>query len=211
MLWVLWEGRPEAGLDRRGARVYDETGAAREFSGWWRRHSGLRPRRAWPCSRGGGNAFDAAVAAGLTLQVVEPHLNGLGGEVPILLYDERRGEVMSYALHYAEQGYPVLPQIAAAIASIERQFRDHWSSSAETYLTGDGPPAAGSRWRNPVLARTYHRLLSESESATADREGQIEAARRVFFEGFVAEAMLDFMATEVMDSSVEAHAGVMGR
>lgn len=33
---------------------------------------------------GGGNAFDAAVAAGFTLQVVEPHLNGPGGEVPIL-------------------------------------------------------------------------------------------------------------------------------
>ena len=34
----------------------------------------------------GGNAFDAAVAAGFTLQVVEPHLNGPGGEVPALLY-----------------------------------------------------------------------------------------------------------------------------
>src|SRR3954449_4879833 len=40
----------------------------------------------------GGNAFDAAVAAGLTLQVVEPHLNGPGGDAPILLYDAARRE-----------------------------------------------------------------------------------------------------------------------
>lgn len=35
----------------------------------------------------GGNAFDAAVAAGFVLQVAEPHLNGPAGEVPILLWD----------------------------------------------------------------------------------------------------------------------------
>ncbi|WP_376097579.1 gamma-glutamyltransferase family protein [Roseomonas sp. CCTCC AB2023176] len=33
----------------------------------------------------GGNAFDAACAAGFTLQIMEPHLNGPGGEVPIIL------------------------------------------------------------------------------------------------------------------------------
>src|SRR5699024_370961 len=33
-----------------------------------------------------GNAFDAAVAVGFVLQVVEPHLNGPGGEVSALVH-----------------------------------------------------------------------------------------------------------------------------
>lgn len=215
----------------------------------------------------GGNAFDAAVAAGLTLQVVEPHLNGPGGEVPIILYDARResvdvicgqgpsparlsielfeelglevvpgtgslaacvpgafgawmlmlrdygtlrlADVMGYALRYAERGYPLLAQISDAIASVEQQFRTQWTTSAELYLTPEGPPPPGSLWRNPALARTYHRLLSEAESASEERDEQIEAARRIFYEGFVAEAIVDFMGVEVMDSSGRPHTGVM--
>lgn len=41
----------------------------------------------------GGNAFDAAVAAGFALQVVEPHSNGPGGDVVIAVYSRSTGTV----------------------------------------------------------------------------------------------------------------------
>lgn len=43
----------------------------------------------------GGNAFDAAVATGFVLQVVEPHLNGPGGEVPAVFWAADRGEPLA--------------------------------------------------------------------------------------------------------------------
>ena len=39
----------------------------------------------------GGNAFDAAVTCGFALQVVEPHLNGPGGDLPAILFDVKQG------------------------------------------------------------------------------------------------------------------------
>jgi gamma-glutamyltranspeptidase/glutathione hydrolase len=41
----------------------------------------------------GGNAFDAAAATGLALQVVEPHLNGPGGDLPAIVYSAERDDV----------------------------------------------------------------------------------------------------------------------
>ncbi len=61
----------------------------------------------------GGNAFDAAVATGFVLQVVEPHLNGPGGEVPAVFWSTERGEPLALC----GQG------VAPAAATIDR-FRE---------------------------------------------------------------------------------------
>jgi gamma-glutamyltranspeptidase/glutathione hydrolase len=42
----------------------------------------------------GGNAFDAAVAAGLALQVVEPHMNGPAGDLPLIAWHDGAARVL---------------------------------------------------------------------------------------------------------------------
>jgi len=214
----------------------------------------------------GGNAFDAAVAAGFVLQVVEPHLNGPGGDLPIILWDAHRAkvdvicgqgpapraasirhfhelglddvpgtgllaacvpgafggwlmllgehgtmrlrDVLQYAIEYATSGYPMVPAIAQAITHMEPVFRSEWLESARIYLT-HGVPEPGTTFRNPDLGHTYQRILEQAEGAGPERDRQIEAARRAFYEGFVAEAIDAACRVPAIDSSGERHAGLL--
>src|SRR3979409_706550 len=81
----------------------------------------------------GGNAFDAAVATGFTLQVVEPHLNGPGGEVPALFYSVERGDprplcgrggapAASTIERYHELGYDLVPGTGVLAACVPGAF-----------------------------------------------------------------------------------------
>ncbi|HET9902878.1 MAG TPA: gamma-glutamyltransferase family protein [Xanthobacteraceae bacterium] len=217
----------------------------------------------------GGNAFDAAVATAFALQVVEPHLNGPGGDVPVILYDVRRGrpevicgqgpapagatiahyrdqlgldmvpgtgllaacvpgtfdtwmlilrdygtmtlaDVLAPAISYAEHGYPLVERASATIATVAELFRAHWPTSAAVYLPRGEVPAPGALFTNSALAETYRRILREAQSTGGERIRQIERARSVWSQGFVAEAIDRFCRTQkVMDTSGEPHCGVL--
>jgi gamma-glutamyltranspeptidase / glutathione hydrolase len=75
----------------------------------------------------GGNAFDAAVAAGFTLQVVEPHLNGPGGDLPAVFWPA----TLERPVVLCAQG------VAPATATIERV-----RSLGHDLMPGTGPLAA---------------------------------------------------------------------
>ena len=83
----------------------------------------------------GGNAFDAAVAAGFTLQVVEPHLNGPGGDVPAVFYSKAQDEVRVLC------GQGPAPGAATPAASL----RGAWTSSRAP-APRRGVPGAFDAW-----------------------------------------------------------------
>jgi gamma-glutamyltranspeptidase/glutathione hydrolase len=215
----------------------------------------------------GGNAFDAAVATGFTLQIVEPHLNGPGGDVPIILMpagsdrprvicgqgvapaaatiDRLRGmgvtrmpgtgvlpavvpgsfgawmlllrdhgtmslrQVLEPAISYAERGFPLVNRAAGSIHAIADFFRAHWAHSAEVWLPGGNAPMPGQMIRTPQIAAAYSRLIGEAEAAGSNREAQIEAARRAFYTGVVAEAIDRFYRRETATAAGLHHTGLL--
>ncbi|HEY0638221.1 MAG TPA: gamma-glutamyltransferase [Pseudonocardiaceae bacterium] len=115
-------------------------------------------------------------------------------------------EVLTPAIGYARNGFPLIPGVPATIARVEGLFREHWPTSAAQWLP---VPAAGALFRLPALADTWERLLREAEAAGGDREAQLEAARLAWYEGFVAEAIEAFCREPVWDESGRPHAGVL--
>ncbi|MEQ8395304.1 gamma-glutamyltransferase family protein [Thalassobaculum sp.] len=216
----------------------------------------------------GGNAFDAGVACGFTLQVVEPHLNGPGGDLPAIFYSKREDrvrvlcaqgpapaaatiaayrdldldlipgsgflaavvpgafdgwltllrdygtqslrDVLTPAIGYARNGYPVVDRITATVETVRELFETEWPTSAAVYLKGGTAPQPGTLFANPTMAATYERILTEAEAGGGSREVVIDRARAIWAKGWVAAAIDRFVHGEpLMDVSGRRHRGLL--
>jgi len=217
----------------------------------------------------GGNAVDAAAAMCFCLNVLEPQSNGIGGEVPMLIYSAREGKVfaisgmgwspkaftiewcrehdidlipgdgylpacvpavvdtwataltqfgtMSFAqvlapaIELAESGFPVYDGLHSSLTSNVRKFTELYPTTGEVYCPGGRVPEVGEVFRNPDWANML-KLMSRAEAA-AEHKGRaagIEAARDVFYEGEIAERIIDFITNNpVEDATGTAHTGLL--
>jgi gamma-glutamyltranspeptidase/glutathione hydrolase len=116
----------------------------------------------------GGNAFDAAVAMGFVLQIVEPHLVGPGGDMPALVYSKKKGKIEVICAqgpapagatieHYTSEGLKMIPGDGLLATVIPGSFdgwmlmlRDYGSMSVREVLE---PAIYYAEHGHPVLPR----------------------------------------------------------
>jgi gamma-glutamyltranspeptidase/glutathione hydrolase len=166
----------------------------------------------------GGNAIDAAIAANAVLGLVEPHMNGVGGDLFAIIYEAKTGklhglnasgwaptgltpqllaerglnrmpnngifsvtvpgavagwealrsrfgtkpfrELLSSAIWYAENGFPVSEVIAGEWAEQQRKL-SATPEARSTFFIGDHTPRFGEVFRNPNLAATLKRIADK--------------------------------------------------
>ena len=126
----------------------------------------------------GGNAFDAAVATAFVLQVVEPHLNGPGGDVPVIVYDVSRGrpEVIcgqgpapagATIEHYRREGLDLVPGTGLLAACVPGTFetwmlllRDYGTMSLREVLS---PAITYAQNGHPLVERASATIATVAE------------------------------------------------
>lgn len=146
----------------------------------------------------GGNAADAAVATILALQVTDHGQCCIGGEVPVLIYDAKKGEVKALSGQgraplspaaidwYMENGIPngdikmaPVPSVVDLCVTALQRY------GTKTFAEAVGPTLdlldAGDEVWHPRLAVTLRRMVEEEQIASGRREEKLQAATDRFY------------------------------
>lgn len=172
--------------------------------------------------RAGGSAIDAAIAANAMEGVVEPHMNGIGGDLFAMVWDaktkklyglnasgrspytltleelKKRGlkhipstgplpinvpgcvdgwfelhkkfgklpmeRILSHAINYARNGFPVHDELATSLAAVPRLY-GQFPNVKEHYYPDGAVPKKGEIFKNPNLANTLEKIARGGRDA----------------------------------------------
>lgn len=186
--------------------------------------------------KAGGNAIDAAIAANAMEGVVEPHVNGIGGDLFAIVWDaktkklyglngsgrspksltlaelKKRGlthipstgplpvsvpgavdawfelhkkfgslpmsKILSSAVSYARNGFPVHGELASALTRVEANY-GKFPNVAQHYYPNGKVSGEGDIFKNPNLANTLEKIAKDGRDA--------------FYKGDMARTMDAFM------------------
>jgi len=157
--------------------------------------------------RAGGNAADAAAATLLALAVSDYGSFAIGGEVPVLIYDARRGEVkvlcgmgvaprdpaaIDWFLHNGipSQGSMKAAPTPGAVDLVVTLLREYGTIS---FAQAAAPMLElldrGQADWHPRLAKTIRRLVEAETQTSGPRSAKLQAVRDRFYKGDIADEL----------------------
>jgi gamma-glutamyltranspeptidase/glutathione hydrolase len=103
-------------------------------------------------------------------------------------------KVIEPSIRLAGEGFPMYPTLSEFLSSVRKRYSEEWPTSAAIYLPEGTPPKVGQVFKNPKLAETFRRIAwEESRESKLGRAAGFDAARKFFYDGPIAEAIINFM------------------
>ena len=154
-----------------------------------------------------GNAADAAVATLLALAVTDYGWFAIGGEIPFLIYDAKKGEVKSLSglgrapldekaiEWFYENGIPSNGSMKAAptpgaidlyVTALRRYGTKTFAEAVQPTL--ELLDAGNEDW-HPNLAKTLRRLVEAEATTEGDRDAKLAAVSHRFYRGDIADEL----------------------
>jgi len=106
------------------------------------------------------------------------------------------GDVASYAIRFARDGFPMHPMMSEFIKKNEENYK-RWPASKKVFLPKGRPPEVGEVFRQPDLGKTMQYMVDQEKRAgRKGRKAGLQAARDAFYKGDIARTVTKFIEKE---------------
>ncbi len=120
-------------------------------------------------------------------------------------------QILQPVIELAKDGFPLYGELRNCISTNADRWQEFYPTTAAIYCPNGRIPDVGEMLRNPDLAKTLQIMLTaESIASAKSRIAGLEAARNAFYQGEIAETIVDFIQRNpVEDASGQPHTGLL--